>query len=204
MARLKQIQIRVGDSLQDLAARELGDSQRWRELAELNALRPPYLVASLNEADRLPRTVIWGDWVSVPALAVAASAAIGDDALGADAQVVDGDLVVTASGDLTVIEGVPNFVQALRHRVMTPYGSFWPHPDYGCEIHALLGLGNGPTMSVLGAGLVRRALLREPRAADVAAMGAVDGDQLRLRVEAQPVNVKTTTDFNILYHLPVT
>jgi phage baseplate assembly protein W len=202
MARLKQKQIRVGDTLQVFAARELDDIHRWRELAELNGLRPPYLVASLDEADRLPRTLLWGDWVSLPALAAEASAALGEDALGVDARVEGGDLAVTAGGDIDIVTGLPNFVQALRHRVLTPYASFWPHPDYGCEIHALLGLGNGPAMSVMGAGLVRRALLRDPRTASASAVGAADGDRLRVRVEAQAVNAETASDINILYHLP--
>ena len=204
MARVKQIPVQIGDSLQAIAQRELGDAQRWRELVTLNALVPPYLLASTDPADRVPNVLLWGDWLAVPAISINDGAALGDNALGQDVRVAHGRLAATATGDLDLIAGAANFGQALRHRVETPYQSFLPHPEYGCEIHALLGLNNGPAMMLLGAGLVRRALQRDPRAAAVAASGAVDGDRLQVRVEARSVVAETVTDFNVLYQLPVT
>jgi len=152
----------------------------------------------------VPNVLLWGDWLSVPAISINDGAALGDNALGQDVRVDRGRLVATAGGDLDLIDGVANFGQALRHRVETPYQSYLPHPEYGSEIHALLGLGNGPAMMLLGAGMVRRALLRDPRVAAVAASGAVNGDQLQVRVEARSVVAETVTDFNVLYQLPVT
>lgn len=203
MARLKQIPVQMGDSLQAIAHRELGDALRWRELVTLNGLVPPYLIRSIDPAERLPNVLLWGDWLSIPSTSINDGAALGEDALGRDVRVERGRLTVTATGDLDLVEGVANFAQALTHRVHTPYQSYLPHPDYGCEIHAMLGISNGPALSLLGAGLVRRALLRDPRSASVAAAGRVDGDRLHVAVEAKPVTAETVTDFNVLYHLPV-
>lgn len=203
MARLKDVPIRPGDSLQSLAQRELGDGLRWRELVSLNNLRPPYLIATLLAAERLPYTLIWGDWIKVPSLAINDGAALGEDALGQDVRLTGGDLAVTATGDLDLIAGHANFAQALRHRVVTPFGTYLPHPSYGCEVHALLGIGNGPAVTLLGAGLVRRAMLRDPRSGRIAVTGQAQGDQLRLDVQATPVGSDVNTDFNLVYPLPV-
>lgn len=42
-----------GDDLMSIAARELGDARRWREIAELNGIRDPRAVA-VNQVIRLP------------------------------------------------------------------------------------------------------------------------------------------------------
>ena len=141
MARLTEIPIRVGDTLPSVAQRVLGDGLRWRELVALNDLKPPFLVASLNPVDRLPHTVLWGDWLKVPAYAVNASVVTGDEALGQDVRLDQGRLA-TVDGDLGLVSGGSNFSQALRHRVTTRYASFLRHATYGCEIHTILGLGN--------------------------------------------------------------
>jgi phage baseplate assembly protein W len=201
MARLRQAAVRIGDTLQALAARELGAAERWRELVTLNGLRPPYLIASVNPAERVAHVLLWGDWLSVPARAINDNAALGDAALGADVQVRDGDLVA-AGGDLVITAGLDNFAQALRHRLFTPIDSYLPHPDYGCAITAMLGLGNGPVVALLCAALARQALLRDPRAAAISAAGAVAGEQLVIAVQAQPVNTETVTDLNVIFQLP--
>jgi len=162
MARLKQVAVRIGDTLQSLAVREMGAGANWRDLVTLNGLRPPYLVPSVYPEDRVAGALLWGDWVSVPARAINDNAALGDAALGADVQVVGGDLAV-ASGDLAILDGVENFAQALRHRLFTPIDSYIPHTDYGCAITAMLGLGNGPVVALLCAALARQALLLDPR-----------------------------------------
>lgn len=204
MARLKEVAIRPGDSMQTLAQRELGDGLRWRELVDINNLRPPYLIATMQESERLPYTFIWGDWIKVPSLAINDGAALGEDALGQDVLMINGDLATTDSGDLDLVAGHANFAQALRHRVVTPYASYLPHPDYGCEIHYLLGIGNSPAQLLLGAGMVRRAMLRDPRSNAIVVAGQSQATQLRLEVKATPVGAEVGTDFNLIYQMPVT
>lgn len=202
MARITEIPIRIGDTLQNVAARVLGDGLRWRELVSLNNLKPPFLVPSLDPLDRLPNTVLWGDWIKVPAYAVNASVVTGEEALGQDVRLENGRLVVR-DGDLDLVSGAANFGQALRHRVMTPYTSFLPHPTYGCEIHTILGLGNNAAVMLMASGFVRRALLRDPRSAEIALGARVSGDMLAVDVQAQAVGEERVTDLNLLFQLPV-
>lgn len=202
MARITEIPIRIGDTLPSVAQRVLGDGLRWRELVPLNNLKPPYLVSSLDPLDRLPNTVLWGDWLKVPSQAINATVVTGEEALGQDVRMDRGRLT-TRNGDLDLILGGANFSQALRHRVTVPYGSFMPHPTYGCEIYAILGVGNQPTVMLMGSGFVRRALLRDPRSANISVGARANGDTLAIDVQAQAVGEERVMDLNLLYQLPV-
>lgn len=204
MARLKEVSVRFGDSLQRLAARELQDAARWRELVAINGLVPPYLLPTAEASERRANVLLWGDPVLVPAVAINDSAAVGDNAFGQDVRVGLSGRLTAADGDLALIAGAANLAQALRHRVLVPLGSYLPHADYGCEIHALLGLGNGPVVALVGAAMVRRAVVLDPRCQAAVAAGVVDRDQLRVSVSAQTVDAERVTDFNVLYQLPVT
>lgn len=202
MARVTEIPVRIGDTLPSLAQRVLGDGLRWRELVTLNHLKPPFLVSSLDPLDRLPDTVLWGDWIKVPAQAINASVVTGEEALGQDVRLDKGRLTTT-NGDLNLILGGANFSQALRHRVTVPYGSFLPHPTYGCEIYSILGVGNNAVVMLLGSGFVRRALLRDPRSATINVGARAAGDTLAIDVQAQAVGEERVMDLNLLYQLPV-
>lgn len=202
MARLNTTLVRMGDSLQAIAARELGDAAAWRELVALNGLVTPYLVPSAAEADRQPGALLWGDLIRVPARATTASAVTGEDALGQDVALQDGALVVGEGGDLATVLGGANLGQALRHRVLTPYGSFLPHPTYGCELHGLLGLRNDPVRMVLAAGLCRRAMLRDPRVVAAQTRAAVRGDALGVDAAVTAANSDTPFDASAVFLLP--
>ncbi|MBK8640606.1 MAG: hypothetical protein IPN92_20925 [Chromatiaceae bacterium] len=56
---------------------------------------------------------------------------------------------------------------------------------------------------LLGAGFVRRALLRDPRSASITVGARAAGDTLAIDVQAQAVGEERVTDLNILYQLPV-
>lgn len=201
MARLKQVPIRIGDSLQGIAHRELGDAMLWRNLVEMNRLKPPYLINSIEESERQPGTLIWGDTIAVPLSAVNDSAVLGEDALGTDVGLYYGHLGFV-NGDLATESGNTNFAQALRHRLATPSKSYIPHPAYGCEIHALLGLGNGPTLALIGAAMAKRAIMRDPRATRTGIAGSVDGDKLLIKADVEPTPKDTIIDFNAVFQIP--
>lgn len=201
MARLRRAQVRVGDSMQSFAQRELGDFSAWRGLVELNGLMPPYLIASTQAGDRREHTVIWGDLLNVPARSVAESAVVGADALGADVALRRGRLQVDG-GDLAVVSGSANLVQAIGHRCSTMIQSYWPHPRYGCELPRLLGAGNQAVVSLLGASMAKRAAERDPRVASAAAAGQVSGDKLRVALSIKAVTKDAIDDFNLIYQVP--
>lgn len=202
MARLRTARVRIGDTLQSLALRELGEAQRWREIADLNRLTPPYVLATADEQSRSPGTLLWGDALVVPSTLVSESAVVGDPALGVDAYLDRGLLGVNANGDLSTLSGRGCLGQALAHRLKTAYGSYLPHPTYGCELYGLLGLRNTPALMLLSGGLARRAALRDPRAIEVRVQSSIGGDVLALSVRATPVASDTPMDFNLVYQLP--
>lgn len=203
MARLKTVHVRMGDTIQGLAAREIGDPAAWRELATLNSLRAPYLYPSADEADRRAGVLLWGDPINVPARAITDNAVVGDGALGRDVRLAYGALVAV-DGDLATVEGAANLGQALRHRVLTTYGSYMPHPTYGCELKTLLGLRNDPTRMLLAAGLSRRAMLRDPRTSSVKTSAVAKGDVLAVDARVVPVGSDTPFDTNAVFQLPST
>jgi phage baseplate assembly protein W len=202
MARVRSAVVRISDTLQTFAARELGDLLRWREVAELNDLAPPWLTPSINEADRIPRTALWGDYLKIPSAATTSSAVVGEDALGADTQMLNGAFVLSDSGDLAIVSGRENLAQALGHRIKTPYKTYLPHPGYGCEIHELLGAPNDATRNLLARGLIRRAMLRDPRAEEASVQAESAGDQLVVSASVQAVEEDTPADLNAVFQLP--
>jgi len=201
--RVKPIVVKVGDTLQTLAARELGDVQQWRDLATLNGLRPPYIIPSIDEADRTANTLIWGDTIMVPSVGDT-SALTGGGVYGLDPWVIDGQLIGGENGDLALAGATENLGQALQHRIYTPYRSYLPHPTYGCEIHGLLGIRNRPAVALLAAGFVRLAILRDPRAAEVKTGARAVGDRLLVPATVTPVMSDSPFDLNAVLALPLT
>lgn len=177
---------RHGDTLQRIALRELGDAGRWVELAELNGLRPPYITdAALVRAGVLA----YGASIKIPAPASIISASAEPRTVyGADLRLAHGALGAQF-GDLELLEGVPNLVQALRHRIVVGKRELGFHPEYGCHVRTLIGASNGPVSARLAAFYVRSALLEDERVAEVpTCIAEVIGDQIRVTATAVPIS----------------
>ncbi|ALA46770.1 baseplate assembly protein [Bacillus phage Nigalana] len=58
MAQYIEKIIASGDTLQSIAQHKLGDAQRWRELAEFNKLRYPYIVNTVAEKMKNPEHLL--------------------------------------------------------------------------------------------------------------------------------------------------
>lgn len=194
--------VQPGDSLRRIALRELGDALRWIELANINQLRPPYIIDSLNAADRQRATLLWGDRIAIPIGSVAETVQIADDVLGIDAALPQGRVAATDSGDWSIISGNANLRQALAHRLKTPTGDLLAHPEYGCDTQLLLGLRNQRSQQALLIGTVRRAIAQDPRVARTDQVRtAAQGDQLHVQAHVIPVNRNTPADLNLVFPL---
>lgn len=199
MSRVRAITLGQGDSLRTVALRELGDASRWAELARLNDLHIPFIVASWRPADRLAHTLIWGDTLQVPWVRQTRYAPTPVARFGADLALVAGDLLATLGGDLALVAGRANVVQSLAHRVRTPRGELNYHPRYGCHVHLALGLPGGPFASLMASAWVHEALREEPRIAAVNGVRAeVDGDSIRVGAVVELVNDNTPVDLNLV------
>jgi phage baseplate assembly protein W len=194
--------VEVGDSLRTIAKRELGSGLRWVELAELNQLRPPYIVDSIHAADRKRGTLISGDPIRLPVGAIQSAAQTPEDVYGVDVDLSGGDINV-ANGDYLQIGGGPNLKQALSHRLKTAVGELLAHPDYGCNAHAMLGMKNMPVVVLMVGGYVRRALQAEPRVAFIKEVSPrADGDIVHVFASVQPVSENSPVDLNLAFVVP--
>ena len=155
-----------GDDLQAVAAREMGDANRWVELIWLNKLVPPYIT---DDTRRVTDGVLLaGSLMKVPApLGLWTDAADTGQVYERDCAMVGRQLQDDGAGDIMVHAGLDNLRQQLEHRLITPTGQARRHPEYGCRVWRLLGSMNGPVAGLLGAQYVQSALEADYRVASV-------------------------------------
>lgn len=183
-----------GDTLQLIAARELGDPARWADLANINNLLPPYITDDAGLAS--PRVLLSGSVIVVPAQAPVSQTATStdpDEVYELDLGLVGGDLAADENGDFLVFTGRENLRQALVHRVISDRGELLWHPNYGTLIRSLIGVVNGPTASTLAAKYVEATLRADPRVREVPSVVAeVSGDVIRVSATVIPITGNST------------
>jgi phage baseplate assembly protein W len=92
---------------------------------------------------------------------------IREEYLGTDVLFdADGDLVVSSTGDLTIVQGRQCLLQDVRDRLETLPGDMFGHSSWGCGIGRLLGAPDTPLNRALAVRYIRYALEAEPRIED--------------------------------------
>lgn len=197
LAGVRLADTRRGDSLQDVALRELGDAARWVDLADLNDLAAPWITDDPALAG--PRVLLAGHPIRIPASAPQVSGVVADetDILGTDVALRNGQLEADIAGDLVLVSGTTNLRQAILHRIDTAVGELVFHPAYGCGVKQLLGARADAVTNGLAALFVDRALRLDPRISRMEGTTAtIDGDVLRVEsiiitVDAKRVPLRT-------------
>lgn len=129
--------IRAGDTLQDVAARFLGDSGRWYDVAVLNGLISPFVSLS-----GLPGTVGPGDKIVLPADASVDGEVQGADLADAERELYGIDFAIDRNGrmpvepgrypaDVQLVSGVECVRQGLRITFGTVQGEDVFQPWFG-------------------------------------------------------------------------
>lgn len=176
-----------GDTMQAVAARELGDANRWPELVWLNQLRPPYLTDDPGQASA--GVILNGALLKIPSpRGVLTEDADEGQVYERDCFMVNRLLIDDGYGDIAIVAGTDNLCQQLTHRLNTPRGQATRHPDYGCLVWSLLGKVNGPMAGALGSRYVKAALLADYRVASVtSAVAQVSGDSVKMTAIAEAI-----------------
>lgn len=177
-----------GDTLQRIAARELGDASRWTDLISFNKLVSPFVTDDPSEASAT--VLLTGQPILVPAPSpVVTSAANPEAVFERDVKLDAGGLLsVGADGDFAVASGRENLKQAISMRVRTELGELLLHLGYGCDVRRLIGKVNGPTKRLIGARTVSTAVELDPRVSRVTrAVATVAGDVMSVEVVAETV-----------------
>lgn len=180
------VETRHGDTLQAIAARELGDASRWLEIVAHNDLVPPFITDDPAQARK--GVVLTGSMIRLPAPTPMVSAALDPDRVfGRDVRLQNG-VLDAEKGDFAVIAGRENLRQALRHRVETDRGELLFHREYGSRVRELMGAVSGPTALMLAAEYAKSAVVADPRIDEVTRAAAeIGGDVVRVSIEARPV-----------------
>lgn len=206
MARFKKYTIQQGDTLQSIAARELGDANSWVDLFQYNDLQYPYIVDTAQEKhNNLEHLVMLGDQIVIPI-----ETTIGDinplDLMQEDKRQVENlvlgsDLNLTSffdrykdkgtqddilelsgnykDGDIAVTQGQQNVKQAIIMRLLTPLGSILLHPDYGSNLHNLFEKANSDLKVKIDAE-ISRCILTDSRVATVSRLDSyISGSMYR-------------------------
>jgi phage baseplate assembly protein W len=182
---------RRGDTLQDIASRELGDAARWPELIAYNKLSPPFLVDEYPLATE--GVAVTGQLLLVPAPAPVAVTTDPVEVFQVDMGLArDGSLVVDG-GDFGTVAGLDNFEQAIKNAISTDRGELIFHARYGSLIRRLVGKVNRPTTALLGAQYARSAIKDDPRVNLVKrSVATSDGNVVNVAIEVEAVNGRST------------
>jgi len=175
-----------GDTLQRIAARELGDAAQWGALIAYNNLVPPYLTDDPNQVG--PGVLLTGSQILVPAGApVISSTTDPNKVFEVDLSLTNG-LLTGANGDFSIVAGRDNLRQALKNNIETDQGSLLWHTWYGSLCRRMIGAVNGPTQALLTEKYAAASLERDDRVSEVnQAIATISGDKLTIKLQVIPV-----------------
>jgi len=175
-----------GDTIQAVAARELGDASRWQELAAINNLRPPFITSD-------PDLVVSGVLLAGAAIKLPTPTPFvtgnrdPEDVFLRDAELVSKMLSAT-DGDFALVSGVANFRQAINHAIVTPRGDLLFHPRYGSMIPTIIGKVASPTAAIMAANYAKSVVEADERVYRVtSATAEAAGDVINVNATAETV-----------------
>jgi hypothetical protein len=188
----RAVALRVGDTLERIAQRELGDASQWYDIATLNALAPPWITD--DPAQAVPGKVLLTaqDTLLVPTSApVPTGVADAPDVFGTDCLLSNGQLTATGTGDVATVSGPDNLKQALELALGTRPGELVYHAAYGNRAYLLLGRGGTPQADQLAASWISATIRADSRVSGTAnVVASTVGDVLSYSGVAIAINAK--------------
>lgn len=189
---LTRYTIQSGDTLRQISRRLLGNADQWWVLAQFNQLSWPFIDTTGGTYPSGQRVLALGEVLLIPsgtedpaiAQVVIPEPDLYTVLLGVDLLATGvGDLQINyGSGDLSVVQGVPNLQQALLHRLMTRKGELPHHPEYGSNLPLHIGQVLDDTRVNFIRLEVLQTLLSDPRIREI--------QQLAVQTDADAVNIE--------------
>ena len=131
------------DTIQTIAARELGNPDNYRDIVILNSLKPPYINTT---GSPIPGTLMPGQAILIPQQKAGIDTGVTENkiynitrtmtaqerAFGVDMQLTaGGDIAVSNVGDANLIAGIQNLGQAISIKLALERGGLKRHPGVG-------------------------------------------------------------------------
>lgn len=182
---VKVVHVLKNESLEELAFRELGDSDKASLIMEFNNLVPEDIFGEgwNGRALNIPYTDD-GDIENLRYNFVL-DAQRGIEAMGRDMA----NEIEAFGGDLVLLNYTDNFFQSLDNIIQTPAGAFPDDPDYGNRAIKLQDGAIPQTVGQMVATEFTRALLTNPRVLEVSNVTVVkDGAAVRVKYQITAVN----------------
>ena len=174
-----------GDTLQKIAARELGDAGLWTEIIVLNGMVPPYLTD--DPAVVAPGVFLNGGLITIPAASPGAATNDPNAVFGQDILLTNGKFTFT-DGDFAVVSGLPNLNQALTNALDTDQGELLYHTQYGSLVRRIIGGKNGPASTLIAANYAKATVEADPRISSVTcSVGTALGNAISVSVDAETI-----------------
>lgn len=142
----KSVSILAGETLQDIAARLLGDASLFREIAIINQLKAPYISEEGGDG-----VLKYTDTILIPENAVEAASVKDihrnieysitknlsevEKSYGVDLKLnTNKDIAITNTNDYDLIAGTPNVIQSVGIRLGVEKGSYKLHTEIGIDV----------------------------------------------------------------------
>jgi hypothetical protein len=194
------IQTKRGDTMQRLAARELGDASLWTSLVDLNRLQDPYLTDDPSQVTAYVR--LTGSFLVAPAPSMQVNTRTDASLIfGTDMLLQTGLLSDDGNGDFALVTGVPNLVQALCDALKTAKKEILFHLSYGGGLKKYLGRKGTPALITLAEKIVQECLEADDRVQSVVQVQvSLQGNAMPVYAVVQPI-VGSTISFNTVIGL---
>lgn len=185
-------------TLERIALKYLGNPERWIEIAVLNNLVPPYVITDIS--DTTPNVIHPGQTLLLPSTKTAVTSSLPqapllpqfnglsqtDKNFGIDLKVNgDFDLDFTNTGDINLVEGFQDLLQAVILKLGYEKGDLLYHPEIG----AALDIGS-KTPNILNVqSAIFNAVLSDPRIQSISNLSALkDNGTVKISFDVLPMN----------------